>query len=485
MYVTACLRPKGILRFVGVVLFLIGGFYLEEAARGYLAWRHYETEAKRRGAKIALADFVLPPVPDDENFASIPILQAGYRAPKSILVIGDPFTRWKRSSVPEPELSDPLKQTPIDLRAWQAYFVKLKLLPAASSNASVDVLQALEHYAEPLAQFSAAGARPHYRPPIHWLDTDTYDIPGYFFLRSAAKLYAVRLSARLAHGESAAAYQDFHDGLHLAEVTIEEPSFSLGLQRQKIAEMMEAAVWSGLAAHQWAEPELRKIDSDLATLDLLKEFSRIVQYDRAEFNLEMDRNIARPERMVDWVFAHALDEVPSMGEKFLCALYPTGWIYQSKVRGNQYADEVAARIDPGQRRWWGSRPIRSMPTDEDSILETTYYATFRLIYGLHWEEVDFVQTATTTDEARMACALERFHLARGAYPATLSELTPEFIPSVPSQIVDGKPYHYRLSDDGGFLLYSVGLDGVDHGGELPPIRPIGERLDWIWRYPAK
>jgi hypothetical protein len=32
--------------------------------------------------------------------------------------------------------------------------------------------------------------------------------------------------------------------------------------------------------------------------------------------------------------------------------------------------------------------------------------------------------------------------------------------------MDGQPLRYRLTDDGHFLLYSVGLDGVDNGGQL-------------------
>jgi hypothetical protein len=40
------------------------------------------------------------------------------------------------------------------------------------------------------------------------------------------------------------------------------------------------------------------------------------------------------------------------------SLCPLGWHYQSKVRINRYFDEILARIDPAQRRWFG---VRSVP----------------------------------------------------------------------------------------------------------------------------
>jgi hypothetical protein len=39
-------------------------------------------------------------------------------------------------------------------------------------------------------------------------------------------------------------------------------------------------------------------------------------------------------------------------------------------------------------------------------------------------------------------------------------------------VMDGKPLRYRLNPDGTFLLYSVGEDGVDNGGDLTPTESI-------------
>ena len=100
--------------------------------------------------------------------------------------------------------------------------------------------------------------------------------------------------------------------------------------------------------------------------------------------------------------------------------------------------------------------FRRFPTSIYSPYENLCYRAFYLIFGLHLNEENFVRTTTTTDEARLACALERFSPSsrtsrgvpmvrvlrdqpHGNYPATLSELAPEFIPSIPAQIVDGKP----------------------------------------------
>lgn len=68
-----------------------------------------------------------------------------------------------------------------------------------------------------------------------------------------------------------------------------------------------------------------------------------------------------------------------------------------------------------------------------------------------------------------AIALERFHARHGRYPQTLAELSPELLSKPPMDFMDGKPLRYHLGDDGHFLLYSLGLDCADHGGQFVPM----------------
>jgi hypothetical protein len=77
-----------------------------------------------------------------------------------------------------------------------------------------------------------------------------------------------------------------------------------------------------------------------------------------------------------------------------------------------------------------------------------------------------------------ALALERYRARHGAYPHALSGLAPEFLKKPPVDFMDGDPLRYRLSEDGHFILYSVGLGGEDNGGRLPP-RARGR--SWLWR----
>jgi len=68
--------------------------------------------------------------------------------------------------------------------------------------------------------------------------------------------------------------------------------------------------------------------------------------------------------------------------------------------------------------------------------------------------------------AIVAIALERYRLKQGTYPDALPKLAPEFVSSLQVDFIDGKPLRYRRSDDGHFVLYSIGLDCVDDGGQL-------------------
>lgn len=53
----------------------------------------------------------------------------------------------------------------------------------------------------------------------------------------------------------------------------------------------------------------------------------------------------------------------------------------------------------------------------------------------------------------------------GELPAQLQDLVPEFLASVPVDPFLNQPLVYRR-EDGGFVLYGVGIDGVDDGGKF-------------------
>lgn len=98
-------------------------------------------------------------------------------------------------------------------------------------------------------------------------------------------------------------------------------------------------------------------------------------------------------------------------------------------------------------------------------------------YNKMVQAVGFDQTRA--DEAQIVCALERYRLARGNYPQTLNDLVPQFIGELPHDIISGQPLKYHQTNDGRFLLYSVGWNGKDDGGQLGPF-PHDEG-DWVWQ----
>lgn len=81
------------------------------------------------------------------------------------------------------------------------------------------------------------------------------------------------------------------------------------------------------------------------------------------------------------------------------------------------------------------------------------------------------------NQARIACALGRYHLAHDEYPETLNALVPQFIATIPHDVIGGQPPHYRRTADGTFILYSIGWDGRDNGGAS---RKTDAEGDWVW-----
>jgi hypothetical protein len=88
-----------------------------------------------------------------------------------------------------------------------------------------------------------------------------------------------------------------------------------------------------------------------------------------------------------------------------------------------------------------------------------------------------------------AIALKRYQLRHQAYPGNLNALVPEFLAEVPRDPVDGHPLRYQMLPGGAFLLYSIGNDNIDNGGD-PTAAPGSKTFqwqhsrDWVWPQPA-
>jgi len=90
-----------------------------------------------------------------------------------------------------------------------------------------------------------------------------------------------------------------------------------------------------------------------------------------------------------------------------------------------------------------------------------------------------VEELLRLDMARAMLAVERHRLAHAGLPDGLDQLVPACLAAVPEDPFRGAPLRYRRLD-GGFVVYSVGEDGKDDGGQPEPPKELkkgGETWD--------
>ncbi len=99
------------------------------------------------------------------------------------------------------------------------------------------------------------------------------------------------------------------------------------------------------------------------------------------------------------------------------------------------------------------------------------------------------QSEMSREGVRIMLALEIHRLRRQAYPEALAELVPAILSEAPVDAVSGKAFGYRRFSAGedpsgrGYLLYSLGDDGVDNQGVEPVLKPREDR-PWSVLRPA-
>jgi hypothetical protein len=243
-------------------------------------------------------------------------------------------------------------------------------------------------------------------------------------------------------------------------------------------------VWEGLAKHEWTVPQLEDIQRRFQSYDFIRDSTLPLQTERAVGVLTVD--LGRREGF------DVLDESgvrqPYIVTLLERAFFPSGWFCEEKLNEcllvdefvNDFIDPKTRRITParlaiGQRHLKEVRDnvVRS-PLKEHSIIGSL------LVPGLYRLPPKVVAAQTAVDEAALACALERYLLVRGRAPETLDSLSPTYLEHLPNDVIEGRPYKFRRTDDGKFVLYSVAWNEQDDQG-LPEDQMFdNEKRDWVW-----
>jgi hypothetical protein len=184
--------------------------------------------------------------------------------------------------------------------------------------------------------------------------------------------------------------------------------------------------------------------------------------------------------------------------RLACHLIPTGWFYQNELRicrtdTAQYLPVVDVRqhrVSPSAVRD-ADKTVEAEEGEQIGPYNMIAKAVTPL-FGKFAQRMSHAQSAV--DLARVAIALERYRLAHGAFPDSLDALSPQFMPQIPHDVINGEPLHYRRTADGQFVLYSVGWNETDDGGVIAFRENTRnetaddidmEQGDWVWRYPEK
>lgn len=453
-------------------------------------WQRYAAEARASGTKLMPADFVRPEIPEAQNFAALPMIRRLFDGSESPKLFDLPlvksnkldYERFPKGNAP-PDRADPEKGPNIDLTIWRDYFYAVGFLGEKSDNVARDVLRALEHFAPEFGEWSEWRRRPQCRLPIDYAKGLNVRLPHLGPLQAAMKMFVLRMRAHLAVGDSAAAYLDFQDALQVYRMLSEEPSLIHGLVRMAIVHMLLDGLGEGLQNRTWAPAELEKIQVDLATIRLIDDWRLSLASERSGFNgiveTWLNASFRERERMVSEYFGFFS---PNRAGTIAIEFCPRMVFRDNQLRNNRYTDELLARIDTVNQTVNLDGLTPSLGNGAGSFEELHYYLFFMSTGPYRKIESRYLLVEAFLDEARVACALDRFRAKYGVYPEKLSELSPEFLTVPPIDIYARAPFHYQRVGKVSFRLYSVGANRTDEGGQLAPGVPEHKQLDAIWPY---
>jgi hypothetical protein len=463
----------------------------------------YQKLLLARGEKLELAEVLPPPARAEENSADAARDAAAmfgsaadnYNAMRMVAP-GKAAVCWQQADVRGPDFTN----------SWDTYRANIE-----ADRPAVELLhQVLDRPKLDFQLDYSLGAR----MPMTHLATNK---------RAAQKLAAAAM-LDLHDGDPGAAATNLLTMLALVQRDFRDDLLIGHLVRLAITGIAIPPTWEFLQATNLTDAQLAALQNGWQQLDFLRDSENTIATERAWVAAQVQKSRASHENFKEFlVFSVAMSGSSSGGgfgwppdwetiterPRYAVAevMWRSSWSYSQELqllKIDQVILETVRTMETNRSQLYKA-DCDAMMTNLAKLGGTNARGGvfFRAleIPDFHEEFGDWIsgtlrrtlQTETARRVVVSAIALKRFELKHGKLPETLAELAPEYLPSVPIDPYDGKPLKYHPNEDGTFLLYSVGDDGLDDGGDVTPAKWSSggwpnwdwqHARDWVWPQPA-
>ncbi len=456
------------------VVLIVIAYYGYQNWHSRRTWALFQTRLKQRGESLEIATLLPGSVPEDQNFVRSPAFRRLLTRNNAGAAMLNRFRQYI-SSTPSGSSGVGLEwvhQKYLPLGAGLNWVVPgARLAPTNRVDAAPALLRALQAQNESLRELAAAARLPRFQVStnrdavavLRSVDREATMLEELHFL------YQLRASALLTEGRGAEAGDDILTSLELARLARQLPDTGSTARMQSMLARSLQPLWEGLAEHQWKEEQLAAFQSALAGFNLLTDYTNAV-------------------RRVALAYIDIWRAIPDSGMR------PTS----VPVGGGVYQYQPGWQTMP--RAWWFERCVQLYEAGQHSI-DRVDVTRARVQLDMDWSDLsglmldgatsDLIEqynykgadpelvgfTQTAVNQAIMACALERFRLANGRYPETLTPLVTRYLDRLRNDLMSGKPMIYQYLDPDHFILRGVGPNGVDD-------RKSPASDDWLWTYPT-
>ena len=520
------LKPplKKLANIFGILILGLGVFLLEENVRGQIALYSYLRQLRSQGERLTLAEFDFPKPSKEANGATALValtnqfnsLRQDYPIPINFLTTirlvapgraivrcrqpnlgvnrieqsavggGGHGRRGRRSTTPNGNISaeeEPPTNAPI-----RASWADLDEQVGKASKTLEEVREAL--------------AQPSLKVEIDYTQGIDVRLPHLQVTRAAGNWLALTVLDDLYHRDLDAATTNIIAIAALTRFQKDERLIISQTARWQVGLVGLNLTWEALQASGWTDEQLVTLQQTWRNTSVAEQTISAMEVERtfSRDYFEQARRFPKWNQLRISLLSYAQCGCDGGYSAFIsdfqdsihAIAWRLAWLDQDELRFLQRSQLALTRTrDAAERRAWSASHL----SDKDFPYARSRYDRWRFLLSdvftpnaalnvLHVFECETQREMTVA-----AIAIKRYQLRTGTLPPDLASLVPEYLPQLPLDWMDGKPLRYYPNKDETFVLYSVGVDGRDDGGDPTPIEggraySIWNERDGVWPMPA-